>query len=207
MRLLSVCGVTLFKSSHVTIKQALEEAVLDNTCLEGVNLRKANLSGAQLDMAKMKGACLWGADLSGADMSDGDFSGADFRAAILKDTCLAESDMSEARFHGAYFCQTNFSQSDLSGATFSCPSLFNCDLSAAASLKDAVYSHHGEIDCDLSQVPIVIKGLPKPIVIMRRDLFIGQDHYPNTAEINAGAVILEDIQRHLSATIDRKICG
>lgn len=197
MRLQSVSGETLFKSSHVTVKESVEEAVSEGVCLDGINLRKAKLSGAQLDMAKMKNACFWGADLTGADMSDGCFDGADFRTAILKDSCVSEASFIHSNFHGAYCSQMLVAGADFKKALFSCPSIFSCDLEATACLKGAVYSHHGEIDCPLSHAPIIIKGLKQPVVIMGQDILIGSDHQKMGGTSHFQKEILDQLRRKL----------
>ena len=203
MRLKSVCGDTLFKSSHVTIKESVEEAVAEGVCLDFINLRKANLVGAQIDMAKMHGACLWGADLTGADMSYGCFDGADFRTAILKDACISEGSFLNSNFHGAYCSQMLVDGADLSGTKFSCPSIFSCDLSLSKSLSGAVYSHHGEVDCALSRAPIIIRGLDQPVVIMGNDILIGSNHHKMGGTFHYQKEIIDKLQKSLFTTIDR----
>ncbi|NCO03632.1 MAG: pentapeptide repeat-containing protein [Alphaproteobacteria bacterium] len=197
MRLISVCGDTLFKSSYITIKESVEEAVSEGASLHNINLRGAKLSGARLDMAKMNHACLWGADLTGADMSDGLFKGADFRTAILKDTCLADSDCGGANFHGAYFSRTILNGTHLSQSKFSCPSLFSCDLSHVQTLRGAVFCHQGEIDCPMDHPPIVIHGLHQPIVIMGHDLLIGTQRLSKDCFGVAQKTIIHEITKSL----------
>ncbi|NQZ13826.1 MAG: pentapeptide repeat-containing protein [Alphaproteobacteria bacterium] len=176
MRILSVSGETLFKSSFITIKESVEEAVSEGVDLSNVNLRRVDLSGANLDMAKMSYACLWGADLTNTNFSDANLDHADMRTCILKDTCLSHTTCKEARLHGAYFSKTLINGADFSRAEFSCSSVFTCDLQEAYSLKGAIYHHHGEVECALSEAPLVIRGLAKPIVIMKNDILIGTDH-------------------------------
>lgn len=195
MYLKSVRGDTLFKSSYVTIKESVEEAVSEGVCLDYINLRKANLVGAHMDMAKMHGACLWGADLTSADMSDGCFDDADFRTVILKDACISDGSFINANFHGAYCSQMLVDGADLSGSKFSCPSIFSCDLVSAKSLKNSTYSHHGEIDCPLSDPPIVIRGLDKQVVIMGSDILVGADHEKIGGNAHYQKEILDKLQK------------
>lgn len=197
MRILSVSGEALFKSSYITIKESVEEAVSEGIDLFNANLRKADLSGANLDMAQMKGACLWGANLTGTNMSDCELEGVDFRASILKDTCLSYSNCRSANFHGAYFSKTLIDGVDLSQAQFSCPSIFSCELQEAASLNDATYAHHGEIECSLSQAPLVIRGLEKPIIIMDNDILIGTTHQKRLPISNDQKMIIDCLNRKI----------
>lgn len=187
MRLISVCGDTLYKSSYITIKESVEEAVSEGVVLNNINLRGTKLCGARLDMAKMDGACLWGADLTGANMSDGSFKGADFRTAILKDTCLADSVCTDANFHGAYFSKTLFNGTELSTTRFSCPSLFSCDLTQVQSLKNAIFSHQ----------PIVIHGLSQRVVIMDEDLLIGTQRLSKASFGAPQKIILDELRYNL----------
>lgn len=175
MYLRSVEGKILFDGRFSSVKNGVEQAVEKGVDLTGINLRQANLSGAQIDRAKMAGACLWGANLSGADMSDSDFTGADFRTANLLDTCLAESGCHKVDFSGAYFSRTIIRNTDFSAACFSCPSIFTIDLVDAADLSGTVYSHMGEIDCDLSHAPLIIRGLQKPMIFMDDHVLVGGD--------------------------------
>ena len=203
MYLKSVSGETLFKSSHVTIKEAVEEAVAEGGRLDGINLRKAKLQGAKFDMAKMSGACFWGADLTGADMRDGCFDDADFRTTILKDACLSEGSFIDTNFHGAHCSQMLIDGVNFSNARFSCPSIFSCDLSSVSHLDGAIYSHHGEVDCPLSSAPIIIKGLNQPVVIMEKDILIGAEHNKMGGSACHEKEILDQLRRKLFTTINR----
>jgi uncharacterized protein YjbI with pentapeptide repeats len=173
MYLKSIEGTVLFEGRFHSIKQGLEMAVADKVDLKGVNLRRANLKNALLDGAKLEKACLWGACLTNADMSNCALSGADFRAANMKDACLAEADCSKVDFSGAYFSRTIIRHADLSGTRYSCPSIFTLDLNEANSLKRSVYSHRGEVDCDISRAPVIVRGLEKPLVFMDDKILIG----------------------------------
>ena len=121
----------------------------------------------------MEGACFWGANLASTYMTGGNFQNADFRTANFLDTCLAEADCTNANFEGAYFSRTIMTDINLSGCQFSCPSLFTLNLYDTKSLKGATYSHLGEQDCDLSSTPLVIRGLPKPLIIMNDSIIWG----------------------------------
>jgi uncharacterized protein YjbI with pentapeptide repeats len=197
MYLKSVSGETLFKSSHITIKEAVEEAVAEGVCLKSINLRKAKLEGAQIDMAKMPGACFWGADLTSADMSDGCFDEADFRTATLKDSCLSEGSFIGANFHGAHCSQMLIDGTNFSNTRFSCPSIFSCDLGSVSDLGGAIYSHHGEVDCLLSSAPIIIRGLDQPVVIMGQDILIGSEHNKMGGSACHEKEILDQLRRKL----------
>ena len=176
MYLKSVDGKILFEGRFSNVRQGVEQAVEKNVDLTFVDLRAANLSGAQMDRAQMPYACLWGANLNGANMAEGNFKEADFRTANFLDTCLAEADCSDANFDGSYFSRTILTHSNLQRAQFSCPSIFTTDLSHTATMQGAIYSHLGEVDCDLSHAPLIIQGLPKPVIFMDDCLLIGSEY-------------------------------
>lgn len=173
MYLRSLSGKILFEGRFATLKKCVEAAVEYKANLQGVNLRQANLNGAAIDGAQMPQACLWGANLSGADMSEGDYSGADFRAANFVDTALGDSNLSDADLSGAYFSKTILTQTCLRATRFSCPSIFTLNLVDAATLQGSIYSHQGEIECDLSHAPLVIRGLQRPIICMDDAVLVG----------------------------------
>lgn len=198
MYLKSVDGKILFEGRFTNIRQGVEMAVADKCDLTAINLRKVNLSNVQMDNAIMPKACLWGANLNEANMTSGKFEGADFRTANLLNSCLAEADCAEVNFEGAYFSKTIFTDCDLSKTKFSCPSIFNVELAEVASLEGAIYSHLGEIDCDLSHAPLIIRGLHKPFIFMDDVTLVGNDLH----EIALRQHVLEAI---LGQTSDLKI--
>ncbi len=175
MYLKSLSGKILFEGRFHSVRQGVEMAIAEGVNLSGANLRKANLLNAMMDGANLKGACFWGANLTGADMAGCDLSQADFRTASLAGVCLAQADATKADFSGAYFSRTIIREADLTQTRFSCPSLFTLDLNEAGSLKNAIYCHRGEVDCDLSMMPIVIRGLEKPLVFMGDKVLIGTE--------------------------------
>ena len=177
MYLKNINGDVIFEGYFHTVKRAVEAAVQEHVCLDHVNLRNANLSQASLDGAQMDGACLWGANLSYADMSDVSLKKADCRNMNFQNCCLALTDGSGSDFKGSYFSQTIVTDTNLSNTKFSCPSVFSLNFQDAKTLKDAIYSHRGEVDCDLSAPPIVIYGLPKNIILMKDKVIIGTSLY------------------------------
>ncbi len=181
MYLKSINNNIIFEGKALSIKQEVENAVEQGVCLNNVNLRGVDLSKANLDYAQMSGACLWGANLSGTNMSHGNFDNVDFRTANLSHSCLAYSDCHKSDFRGSYFSNTIVEQTDLSDALFSCPSIFSIDLIRAKALEGALYNHMGEKMCDLSNAPLIIRGLDKQIVFMNDSTIIGADLYRKTS--------------------------
>ena len=175
MYLKSTEGKILFEGRFTSVKKGVEMAVEAKHSLDKIDLRQANLAGAQMDDAQMKEACFWGANLNGANMSGGNFEKADFRTANLLDTCLAEANCTDIDFSGAYFSRTVLRETDLTQTRFSCPSVFSVDLVEAKHLTGAIYSHLGEVDCDLSHPPLIIRGLMQPLIFMDDTVLVGQN--------------------------------
>lgn len=173
MYLKSVDGKILFEGRFTNVRQGVEMAVEDQCDLTAINLRGANMTGADLDDAIMPKACFWGANLNDVDMSEGNFEGADFRASNLLNSCLAYSNCTDANFEGAYFSKTIMTGANLTQVKFSCPSIFSIDLAAAETMQGAIYSHLGEVECDLSHAPLIIQGLHKPLIFMDDCMLIG----------------------------------
>lgn len=172
----SIHGDVLYEGFAPSFKALLEEAVTERANLQYANLRKQNLLIANLDGADFHGACFHGANLREANLSECLLDECDFRLADLSETCLAESSMLMCKFEGAYFSSgTIVTGTDMGGSTFTCPTVFSLKLSDTASTFQAIFSHMGEIDCPITQTPIVISGLPFQIVFMDKHLKIGSE--------------------------------
>jgi len=173
MHIKNLSGNILYESQAKTLKTAAEEAVAKGIDLSDANFRNACLNFAELDGANMPGACFWGARLNGANLSDGNFTGSDFRTAILLNACLAGSDFDQTDFSGTFFARTIITDAILSSCRFSCPSIFSLDLKTVKSLDGSVYNHFGEKECRFSEAPIIIHGLPRPVIWFGESLLIG----------------------------------
>lgn len=195
MYLKSVTGRILYQERFSSVKKGVEMAVEEKINLSGIDLRHANLANAQIDGAQMNGACLWGANLNEANLAEGTFEQADFRTANCLGTCLAEANCTGADFSGSYFSRTICRDTDLSDTRFSCPSLFSINLHEVRTLKGAIYSHWGEVDCDLSHAPLVIRGLEKPLIFMDDCLLFGQKHIKTPIKDDVLTSILSSIQK------------
>ena len=195
MYLKSIKGKIIFEGRFSSVRQGVELAVEAGENLNEINLRQANLAGAQMDGAQMDRACFWGANLNATNMAAGHFNKADFRTAHFLDTCLAESQCAGADFSGAYFSRTIFRAADLSKTCFSCPSIFLADLSDVKTLKAAIYSHLGEVDCDLSHAPLIIRGLKRPLVFMDDSVLVGTNLQKSALREVLAQRILDQIQQ------------
>ncbi len=175
MYLKSVEGKILYEGRFTNVRQGVEKAVECKTDLTGINLRGANLAGGSFDDAHMPKACLWGANLTDANFTQSHLEGSDFRASTLLNTCFAKAECGDSNFEGAYFARTILIDADLHDCSFSCPSLFQVNLAEAKTLEGAIYSHLGEQECALSNAPLIIKGLMKPMIFMDQHALIGSD--------------------------------
>jgi len=134
----SILGEVLFtyEAENATIKDAVENAVLQkfnliDADLRGAELRGANLRGANLidadlidadlidaDLrgANLRGAELRGAELRGANLIDADLRGADLIDADLIDADLIDADLRGAELRGANLRGANLRGANLRGA-------------------------------------------------------------------------------------------
>ncbi len=171
MDIISIDGNILYQGKEKTIKKALEAAHAWETLLERAFLKKAALRRVQVDDIGLRGANLWGADLTGADLSGADLRGCDLRAVNFKDTCLAGADLSGSDCSGAYFTGAIVEGCRMDNVRLTCPSFFTLDLPGLSSFARAVYSHRGEIDIPLNDLPLIIKRGGLPMIIVG-DVFI-----------------------------------
>lgn len=180
----------------LSLRCLVEEAVEKSVSLDGADFRKVNLSRANLSGIKASGACFWGADLSGADLSKANLSNSDMRSANLSNVCFETANLYKSNLAGASLSKAIIDGANLSSVTFSCPSLFSLDLMAAETFEFSVYSHLGEVNIDLSSLPLVIQGLNMPIVVMKDHVLIGEV----VKKINC----YQDMHTHISKFLKRK---
>lgn len=190
MLLKTISGKVIFEGYFHTIKRAVEAAIRENISLDYIDLRQANLSGAELDGASFNHASFWGANLRHANMAGVSINYADCRNADLKEACLAESTCINTDFRGSFMAQVLLRNTNLSGTKFSCPSLFLNNLNEVLSLKNSIYYHKGEVNCDLSYAPLMINSLSKPIILLKDKVLIGNNLY----EINIHDVVFSNFQ-------------
>lgn len=174
----TISNATIIETSHRTMRGTLEYCAAHGINLARADLRKARLCHASLDGLEARGASFWGADFTGTDMGFADLRGADLRRASFKDACLAETDLSGADLQGAYFAGTILEGASLAGAAVSCPTIWDCDLEAASSIKGLVYNHLGETAIALTAPPLIVRGLRKRLVLAGGFCFWGGDAYP-----------------------------
>ena len=89
-------GAIKFTSEKSTIKEAVEEAVVDNKA----NLIEANLIGSYLSGADLYGANLYGSNLSGSNLSGSNLREANLYGADLRGADLRGAELNCAKFYG-----------------------------------------------------------------------------------------------------------
>ena len=104
-----------YTNENATIKDALQQAIKENTNLSGAYLYRADLSGAYLRGADLSGADLSGANLSGANLYGANLYGADLYGAYLSGANLYGANLYGANLRGAnlpIFCKWSHSIKD-----------------------------------------------------------------------------------------------
>lgn len=166
-------GEIVFRGPFASVRHCAETAVRESVSLQGVKLRRANLRGANLDGALLEGADLRGANLEGANLSEARLDKSRLEGANLQGACLCESSLRWCDFRDASFGATQIAGSDLTGSIFSTLSAFTLDFASCQAMAGCIYHNaHGE-SCPISQPPVVISGLPRPVVLMDRHIKIG----------------------------------
>jgi uncharacterized protein YjbI with pentapeptide repeats len=136
------------ESSGMTMRHAMEAAVLRGAVLRGAVLRGAVLSDADLSDADLRGADLRGADLRGADLSGAVLSGADLSGAVLSGAVLSGAVLSGAVLSGAV----------LSGAVLSGTTVYGVKIARApVSIEGLLWpvliiDGHIKIGCQLHAI-------------------------------------------------------
>lgn len=177
-------GKVIFGGDFPTLRECVEQAVVDRVVLNGANLSEANLINASLDDAQMQNACFRNANLMGANLSEASLDNADFTNANLQSACLCFSSLKNCRFEGTAFGATDIAGCDISGSIFSTLSTlstistlstlsaFSLNFIDAISLSGCRYLHEGTA-CGFSCPPVVISGLPFAISMMDEHILTG----------------------------------
>tara|TARA_R110001592_G_scaffold20926_6_gene84602 strand:+ start:10150 stop:10761 length:612 start_codon:yes stop_codon:yes gene_type:complete len=164
----------IFEGNYASLKDCLEHAVERNISLSHVNLKNHNLTNANIDNADMPYADLSGTNLTGANLSEADISNALFHNCGLYNTCLSESNLKNSDFRGASFGATLINGANLRGCVFSTLSACDLDFQHAADMFFCQYITTEGDHYNMSNPPIVIKGLLNvPIIIFDDIIKIG----------------------------------
>jgi hypothetical protein len=131
----------LHRSEHLTLREAILEALRGGADLGGANLRSANLYGADLGGANLGGANLGGADLRSADLRSADLRSANLRSANLYGANLYGADLGGADLGGANLRSADLRSADLRSADLRSANLRSANLRSAdlrsANLRSA----------------------------------------------------------------------
>lgn len=169
----SKTGLTLFEGAFNTPRHAVEQAITDNVCLDHADLSGLNLTNAALDGARLRHARFGNTNLGGANLSEATFDSADFTGANLNAACLCYSSLRGCNFDGVTFGETDITSCDISGSLFSSRSAFYLNFADTSNMTDCYYSVSDKEACLMSRPPIVIHGLPFPVIFMDDHVMIG----------------------------------
>ena len=127
----SIWGEVLFsfEKENNTIKDTVEEAVMQGANLDGANLYGANLYGANL-----YGANLYGANLYGANLNRANLDRANLNRANLDRASLDGATLYGANLYGATLNRANLDRASLDGATLYGANLYGASLDGATNI-------------------------------------------------------------------------
>jgi hypothetical protein len=166
MKLFDKNGEELYKTNHKTLKTTLAHCARKGVDLTGLYIRNANLRNSRLDGLVAPQSTFWGCDFYGSDLGYGDFRGTDFRTSDFEDVCFSGSDLTGANMRGAYFGGAIFDGARLDYIQISCPSFWPCDVHLAQSMKNIIFSHRGEKDIVLNDMPLILHQNGHQAIVM-----------------------------------------
>lgn len=194
MKMISIRSVRnskiLIRGQFRNIKACLENAVAQSKPLSLADLRRKNLASGRLDGAVLQKADFTASNLTGANLSEAELTGARFQDCDLYNTCFAYSTLRHCNFTGASFGGTDLTGADISFSVFSTLSALAVDFVSVKAMQGCVFINPDGTFSRMSRPPVVISGLPKPVVFFDDHLKIGQDLHEHghwVALMNAAA--------------------
>ncbi len=161
---------------HAALKEALDQAIVNDIDLTGIDLSRQDLRGINLDGISLRNANFTDCDLSGANMSEANFTRCIFSEARLFDTCFAYSTLDDCRFENTKFGVTDFSEAQLLSCIFSGMSVFTLDLQNSATLKNSVFINENE-HLAMSIPPYVVRGFKSSVIFLDDKILIDGNSY------------------------------
>lgn len=167
-------GKDLFSGHFTSIIKCLEAAVEKNTNLSYADLRQKNLINGNFDGANMPYTLFSGSNLTGANLSEANLTGGIFDHTDLYNTCLCYSDLINCNFIDSNFGGTDIAGSDISYSKFSTFSCLDLNFTTTKNMIGCTYLSSSKEICEMSNRPIVIKGmLSSPIIVFDTTIKIG----------------------------------
>lgn len=154
------------------VSSCVEQALSDDICLHDLKLNGLNLTQANLDGADFTGCDFSGANLAGANLSEARLNNCLFSNARMTDACLCESEIKNTIFHNTLFSTTDLSHAHIERCLFSCFSTFSLNFDEALHFRDCVFNLQ-DTNYMMRQPPVVIKGLPRRLVVIGKYIIIG----------------------------------
>lgn len=161
-------GHILYHGAFGGLRQALEQAVRDGLDLPYADLSGAALVNAALDGARLPHARFTGANLMGANLSESMMDGADFTGAGLQNVCFHLSSLQRCDFRNAFFGATDMKGCNLRHSQFEGVSALSLNFIETASMEGCSYNNN-----KMSQPPLVIHGLPRPLALLDKTFVMG----------------------------------
>lgn len=198
-------GQILYSGHFINFRACLEHAVTEGVSLKNADLRRTNLLNATLDGADLRGADFTAANLAGVNLSEAKLDNAVFAAANLTGAVLCESSLTGAHFIGTQFGATLIDDCVLDRAHFSALSTFTLDFSTARSMRDCLFIGSDQTVCPMTRPPVVVRGLPRLLVLMDCHVKIGTHIQPLDRTPPESAAALAPV--HLRLRLEQLVAG
>ncbi|MGN7438760.1 MAG: pentapeptide repeat-containing protein [Alcanivorax sp.] len=165
---------TLFEGTYTSFKSCIEDAVKQGVELCYADLRHQNMASVNLDGATLTNVTFTGSNLMGANLSEANLDQSTFHNCDMHNACLSFSNLNSCDFRGTLFGGTLVNDTTMKNAEFSTLSCFDLDFFSVLTMEGCTFVWETEECFDMSQPPIVIKGLLNtPVIIMDHHIKVG----------------------------------
>ena len=189
IRIINRDGTMLHKSSALSVKEALCEAVSKGIILENLDLSYQDLSFLNCDDGAFYNVSFKGCNLIGANLSEANLSNCDFTESSLTGACLAYSRINQCDFYNAELAACDFSCAALYRANFSGSGLFNVDFTTAESIIDSyLYSNDHSAHMRLSPRAMRVATNRNRCIIQENALYVNGEILPVSTELSGDLI-------------------
>lgn len=166
-------GQPLFEGHFRNLRHAVETAIKEGQSLAFADLRHASLVNAEMDGAILDNALLENANLMGANISEASLRHTCFINAQMHSTVLCESHIEASSFKGALFGATDIAGAKINHCLFDTLSAFSLNFNTTETIGSNGFIAAQEQCCGFSRPPLVLHGLPYPVIRLDHHLLIG----------------------------------